>query len=76
MHWGISEPADRTDLDVSRATWRVGQLYWLSQSESRRSIEVIGQANLLHHLRKFLQAKQAGISAPEIVPGCRELGAV
>lgn len=68
MHWRISEPAVRTDLGVSRATWRIGQLYWLSQSEATRSAEVIRQASLLFDLQRFLESEQLGILIPEIIP--------
>lgn len=46
-HWRIREPVVRTDLGVSRITWRVGQRYWLSQSEENRSAELIRQALLV-----------------------------
>ncbi len=66
-HWQICEPAVRTDLGVSRVTWRIGQRYWLSQSEERRSAELIRQAQLVQHLRCFLEDELLSISVPEIV---------
>lgn len=66
-HWRICEPITRTDLGVSRKTWRVGQGYWLSQSEQRRSAELVHQGHLLQRLRSFLENEHASISVPEIV---------
>src|SRR5215469_17694178 len=66
-HWQFCEPAVRTDLGVSRVTWRIGQRYWLSQSEERRSAELIRQAQLVQHLRCFLEDEHFSISVPEIV---------
>lgn len=66
-HWRICEPVVRTDLGVSRITWRVGQRYWLSQSEEKRSAELIRQAQLLQRLHFFLQDERLSISVPEIV---------
>ena len=40
-HWHISDSANQTDLGVSRATWRIGQLYWLSQAEQTRLAELL-----------------------------------
>lgn len=66
-HWRICEPVVRTDLGVSRITWRVGQRYWLSQSEEKRSAELIRQAQLVQRLHFFLQDERLSISVPEIV---------
>jgi Ser/Thr protein kinase RdoA (MazF antagonist) len=66
-HWRIWEPAVRTDLGVSRISWRVGQRYWLCQSEQRRSAALLSQAQLLQRLRCFLEDKHFSISIPEIV---------
>lgn len=66
-HWHICEPVVRTDLGVSRITWRVGQRYWLSQSEEKRSAELIRQAQLVQRLRFFLEVERLSISVPEIV---------
>jgi hypothetical protein len=66
-HWQICEPAVRTDLGVSRITWRIGQRYWLSQSQERRPTELIRQAQLVQHLRCFLEDEHLSISVPEIV---------
>lgn len=66
-HWRICEPTFRTDLGVSRLTWRVGQQFWLSQSEARRSAELIRQAEMLQQLRSFLVEKRPSISVPEMV---------
>jgi hypothetical protein len=66
-HWRICEPAVRTDLGVSRITWRVGQRYWLCQSEQRRSAALLCQAQLLQRLRCFLEDEHLSISVPEIV---------
>jgi Ser/Thr protein kinase RdoA (MazF antagonist) len=64
-HWRIREPLVRTDLGVSRATWRVGQWYWLSQSEDSRYTELIRQAQLMQRLRCFLEDEGLSISVPE-----------
>jgi Ser/Thr protein kinase RdoA (MazF antagonist) len=66
-HWRICEPAVRTELGVSRITWRVGQRYWLSQSESRRSAALLRRAQLLQRLHGFLKDEHLSISVPEIV---------
>src|ERR1700751_595919 len=66
-HWRISESAIQTHLGVSRATWRIGPLYWLSQAEQARSAELFQQANLLFALDRFLKAEHSSISVPEIV---------
>ena len=67
-HWRIYEPAVRTDLGVSRNTWRVGQRYWLSQSEEWRSADLIDRAELVQRLRFFVRDKRLPISVPEAVP--------
>jgi Ser/Thr protein kinase RdoA (MazF antagonist) len=73
-HWRISEPATRTHLGVSRATWRIGPLYWLSQAEQTRSAELFQQANLLFGLDHYLKSEDSSISVPEIVPSdCKSL---
>ena len=56
-----------TSLGVSRATWRAGQLYWLSQAEQTRSAELLQQANLLFALNRCLVSEHSSISVPEIV---------
>ena len=66
-HWRLFGPMVRTDLGMSRITWRVGQQYWLSQSEERRSVELIRHAELQQNLLRFLHEKQFSISVPEIV---------
>ena len=66
-HWRISESAIQTHLGVSRATWRIGQLYWLSQGEQTRSAELFQQANLLSDLDRYLKSEHSSISVPEIV---------
>jgi Ser/Thr protein kinase RdoA (MazF antagonist) len=66
-HWRISERAIRTHLGVSRATWRVGQLYWLSQAEQTRSAALFQQANLLFGLDRLLRSEHSSIAVPEIV---------
>jgi Ser/Thr protein kinase RdoA (MazF antagonist) len=68
-HWRLGERPLRTDLGVSRATWRVGQEYWLSQSEEGRSPELIRRAEVLRRLGYFLRDRGLPISVPEIVPG-------
>jgi homoserine kinase type II len=67
IHWRLSSPMVRTDLGISRITWRVGQQYWLSQSEERRSVELVRHAELQQDLLRFLREKQFSISVPEIV---------
>jgi Ser/Thr protein kinase RdoA (MazF antagonist) len=66
-HWRISEPAIRTQLGVSRATWRIGSLYWLSQAEQMRSVELFDQAKLLFDLGRYLNSEHSSFSVPEIV---------
>lgn len=66
-HWRICEPTVRTDLGVSRVTWRIGQLHWLSQAEQARSAELDRQADVLHDLHSFLESERLSISVPEIV---------
>lgn len=66
-HWRLSESAIRTHLGVSRATWRIGPLYWLSQAEQARSAELFQQANLLFALDRSLKSDHSSISVPEIV---------
>lgn len=67
-HWRLGVRPVRTNLGVSRATWRVGQEYWLSQSEQARSPELIRQAEVLRRLDCFLKDRGLAISVPEIVP--------
>lgn len=67
-HWRICAPVFRTDLGVSRVTWRIGQRYWLSQSEPTRSAEISRQVNLVRDLHSFLKNEHSSISVPEIVP--------
>ncbi len=65
--WDIHVPAVRTNLGVSRITWRVGERYWLSQSEPARTPALLRQADLLRRLQSFLRSEQIPISVPEIV---------
>ena len=67
-HWHLRERPLRTNLGVSRATWRVGQEYWLSQSEEGRAPQLIRQAQVLRRLDCFLKDRGWSISVPEIVP--------
>jgi Ser/Thr protein kinase RdoA (MazF antagonist) len=66
-HWRISGPMVRTDLGISRITWRVGQQYWLSQSEESRSGELVRHAEVQQNLLHFLRDRQSSITVPEIV---------
>jgi hypothetical protein len=66
-HWHIGDSANQTHLGVSRATWRIGPLYWLSQAEQTRSAELFQQANLLFALDRSLKSEHSSISVPEIV---------
>jgi Ser/Thr protein kinase RdoA (MazF antagonist) len=66
-HWGIRGQLIRTDLGVSRITWRVGNQYWLSQCEERRSAELVCRAEVQRRLLDFLREKQSSLSVPEIV---------
>ncbi len=66
-HWRIREPLVRTDLGVSRVTWRVGQRYWLSQSEETRHAELTHKAQLMQRLRCFLEDERLSISVPEVI---------
>lgn len=65
-HWRINEPALRTLLGVSRATWRVGPLYWLSQAESMRAAELFQQSTLLFALGRSLKSEHFSISVPKM----------
>jgi Ser/Thr protein kinase RdoA (MazF antagonist) len=67
-HWHIREHPLKTNLGVSRITWRAGHGYWLSQSDEARSAELIRQAALLQQLRCFLERNHLLFSVPEIVP--------
>jgi Ser/Thr protein kinase RdoA (MazF antagonist) len=67
-HWHISNRPLRTNRGVSRATWRIGREYWLSQSDECRSPLLIRQGEILRQLRRFLQEERLPISVPEIVP--------
>jgi Ser/Thr protein kinase RdoA (MazF antagonist) len=67
-HWHIREPMLRTDLGVSRITWRVGQRYWLSQSEPTRFAELTRQTQLMQRLGRFLVDERLSISVPEVIP--------
>lgn len=66
-HWRVEEPAIRTPLGVSRATWRVGKLYWLAQAEHVRFAELSRQAKLLTHLNQYLKIGGIPLSVPEII---------
>lgn len=70
-HWHITEPATRTDLGVSRATWRVGQSYWLSQAEQVRAPELRRQAALVSDLNDHLRSRNDSIFVPKIVASQR-----
>jgi Ser/Thr protein kinase RdoA (MazF antagonist) len=63
----MSAPAIRTHLGVSRATWRVGRLHWLSQAEHARFAELSRQANFLFDLNRYLRDEHFSVSVPEIV---------
>jgi Ser/Thr protein kinase RdoA (MazF antagonist) len=67
-HWRISDRPLRTNLGVSRATWRIGREYWLSQSDESRSPLLIRQGEMLRQLHCFLRDERTPISVPEIVP--------
>jgi hypothetical protein len=71
-HWSIDERAVRTDLGVSRRTWRVGarvgQGYWLSQCEEWRAAELAARAQLVEWLRCFISEERFSISVPDAVP--------
>jgi Ser/Thr protein kinase RdoA (MazF antagonist) len=66
-HWRIKELAIRTHLGVSRATWRIGHHYWLSQAEHVRFAELSRQARLLFQLNRYLKSEHISLSVPEIV---------
>ena len=66
-HWRIKEPTIRTSLGVSRATWRVGELYWLAQAEHVRFAELSRQAKLLAQLNQYLKTESIPLSIPEII---------
>lgn len=68
-HWHIREPLVRTDLGVSRVTWRVGQRFWLSQSDENRYVELTRRAHLIQRLRRFLEVEGLSISVPELIAG-------
>lgn len=64
-HWHIHEPPSPTHLGVSRATWRVGALYWLSQAEEARATEVFRQTKLVSDLDRYLRSHDLSISVPQ-----------
>lgn len=66
-HWGIKHKPVQSHLGVSRATWRIGGLYWLSQAEHMRFAELSRQATVLLHLTQHLKSRHVSISVPEIV---------
>src|SRR5690348_12397123 len=70
-HWHIHEPPAPTPLGVSRATWRVGPLYWLSQAEEARAAEVFRQTKLLSDLDCYLQSHDLSISVPQPIASDR-----
>jgi Ser/Thr protein kinase RdoA (MazF antagonist) len=70
-HWGINEHVERTDLGVSRETWRVGQSYWLSQCELERLEPFVRECDHLQRLHQFLRNEKFSIEVPEIVPDRR-----
>src|ERR1700740_2840646 len=75
-HWRISEVPIRTHLGVSRATWQIGSLYWLSQAEQSRYAELSQQGALLFDLGRYFKSERSSMCVPEIVPsdGGRLLG--
>lgn len=66
-HWSIGQTPVRTHLGVSRATWQIGSLYWLSQAEQSRYAELFQQAKLLFDLGRYLKNEHSSICVPEIV---------
>src|SRR5690348_9298218 len=66
-HWHIHEPPTPTHLGVSRATWRVGPLYWLSQAEETRAAEVFRQTKLVSDLDRYLRSHESPISVPQSI---------
>jgi Ser/Thr protein kinase RdoA (MazF antagonist) len=66
-YWRMREPLVWTDFGISRVTWRVGQLYWLSQSEERRTAELTRRTQLMQRLRCFLDDERLSISVPEVL---------
>lgn len=70
-HWHIHEPPTPTHLGVSRATWRVGPLYWLSQAEEARIAEVFRQTKLVSDLDRYLRSHESSISVPKPIASDR-----
>ncbi|HET9100530.1 MAG TPA: phosphotransferase [Acidobacteriaceae bacterium] len=66
-HWQIRDQVTRTQLGVSRGTWRIGRHYWLSQAEHFRFVELSRQAALLAHLNHYLKSEDPSFCVPEIV---------
>lgn len=66
-HWRIKVSAIRTRFGVSRATWRVGQFYWLAQAEHVRFTDLSRQAKLLTPLNQYLKTERIPLSIPEII---------
>jgi Ser/Thr protein kinase RdoA (MazF antagonist) len=66
--WGIHEHVEKTDLGVSRKTWRVGQGYSLSQAALGRLEPFVRESEFLRHLHQFLRSESFSIEVPEIVP--------
>ncbi|MGH9585553.1 MAG: phosphotransferase enzyme family protein [Acidobacteriaceae bacterium] len=70
-HWHIHEPPTPTHLGVSRATWRVGPHYWLSQAEEARATEVFRQTKLVFDLDRYLRSHDLSISVPQPIASDR-----
>lgn len=66
-HWGIKDEPTRTHLGVSRATWRIGNRYWLSQAEHFRLAELSRLAELQSHLHRYLKEEDLALSVPKII---------
>lgn len=66
-HWHVHEPVEKTDLGVSRKTWRVGQRYWLSQGEIEHLEPFVRESESLQRLHQFLRRERFSIEVPEIV---------
>jgi Ser/Thr protein kinase RdoA (MazF antagonist) len=66
-HWGIKGEPTRSHVGVSRGTWRIGSIYWLSQAEHFRFAELSRQAKLQWDLHLYLREENFAFSVPEIV---------
>ena len=64
-HWELDEVPVASTQGVSRATWKIGTGYWLSQAESERYSALAEKARFLVAFGRFLKDQSCSISVPE-----------